>query len=172
MHQGTRSRTVLQTGAISCALVGHHLKPVVKVLELGVYGPHRAYFPAEATSNAVVLNDENLHNIPCALIFRHETPGIDKDRPEEEVQGLLYRLLVLRREAEHVHLVLALHEVHQFLVILAQVLMDGQRVFVDLKGAPYAQARPSLSVVILRRSGQGMDMGKGRGEAEIGRLPE
>ena len=46
--------------------------------------------------------------------------------------------------------------------------MDGQRVFVDLKGAPDAQARPSLGVVILRRSGQGMDMGKGRGEAKIG----
>src|SRR6266849_10648874 len=102
------------------------------------------------------------------LIFRHETPGIDKDRPEEEVQGFLYRLLVLRSEAEHVHLVLALHEVHQLLVILAQVLMDGERIFVDLQGAPYAQARPSLGVVILRRSGQRMDMGKGRGEAKIG----
>src|SRR5712691_4105941 len=64
LHQGTRSRTVLQTGALSCALVGHHFKPVVKVLELGVYGPHRADFPAEATSNAVVLADVNLHSIP------------------------------------------------------------------------------------------------------------
>src|SRR5690349_9202990 len=64
LHQGARSRTVLQTGALSCALVGHHLKPVVKVLELGVYGPHRADFPAEATSDAIVLADVNLHSIP------------------------------------------------------------------------------------------------------------
>src|SRR5919202_99522 len=104
----------------------------------------------------------------CALIFWYETPRIDKGRPEEEVQGFLYRLLVLRREAEHVHLVLALHEVHQLLVILAQVLMDGQGVFVDLQGALDAQARPSLGVVILRRAGQGMEMGKGRGEPKIG----
>src|SRR5215211_5379908 len=64
LHQGAWRRTVLQTGALSCALVGYHLKPVVKVLELGVYCPHRADFPAETTSNTIVLADVNLHSIP------------------------------------------------------------------------------------------------------------
>jgi hypothetical protein len=67
LDQGARRRTVLQAAAISGALVGQHLKPVVKVLELGVYGPHRAYFPTEAASDAIVLPDEYLHKYTCAL---------------------------------------------------------------------------------------------------------
>ena len=73
--QGVRRWTVLQAGAIASALVGYYLKPVVKVLKLGVYGPHRAYFSAEATRDAVVLADVHLHSIPVRFNLPAPDPG-------------------------------------------------------------------------------------------------
>src|SRR5262245_42089906 len=75
LHQGARRRTVLQAGGLACALVGHHFKPVVKVLEFGMYGTHRADFPAEATRDAVVLVDVHLHSIPVRFNLPAPDPG-------------------------------------------------------------------------------------------------